>query len=120
MVERSTALVNHSFRKVTHMSLRTLFIFTAVAIAFLFVSTVKAASPAQAVGEPGNVEQVVVDSTGAFTLTLKIDEVTTVAIPLRVNWRAQGPLQDNPNQVTVVISPTVLETGIFPVTLGAI
>lgn len=112
------------------MSIRTLLILAAVAMALILFSPVKAAPPAQfgieqstneqsITGQPA-VQQIAVDSTGAFTLTIKIDEVTTVAIPLRVNWRAQGPLADNPDQVSVVISPTVLETGIFPVAVSAI
>lgn len=97
------------------MSLRPFLILAAVAMALLFATPVTAAPLAQE-----RVDEVVVTSATAFTLTVRIDEVTTVAIPLQVDWRAEGPTAGADDEVTVVISPTVLRTGFFSVTVGSV
>jgi hypothetical protein len=98
------------------MSLRKLFILAAVAMALgTFVTPVNAAPLVQA-----SVDEVVVTSTTTFTLTVMIDEVTTLAIPLQVDWRAEGPNEGRADEALVVISPTVLRTGIFSVTVGSV
>jgi hypothetical protein len=97
------------------MSLRTLFILAAVIMALAFVAPVNAAPLAQE-----SVDEVVVTSTGIFTLTVMIDEVTTVAIPMQVDWQAVGgPVEDTTEDVVVTLSPSVLQTGFFSVTVGA-
>jgi hypothetical protein len=98
------------------MSMRTLFILAAAAMALIFVAPVKAAPMAQ---EP-IVGAVVVSSTTTFTLTVRIDEVTTLAIPMQVDWLAEGPSAENAEEVAVTVAPTVLRTGFFSVTVGAV
>jgi hypothetical protein len=110
---RHLASVNYSNRKVSPMSLRTLFLLAAVAMALVFVTPVNAAPLAQE-----SVDEVFITSTGAFTLTVMIDEVTTVAIPLQVEWQALGPTAGTTDGVVVSISPSVLRTGFFSVTVG--
>src|SRR4051812_29043658 len=97
------------------MSLRTLFILAAVAMALTFVTPVMAAPIAQA-----GVSEVVVTSTNTFTLTVMIDPVTTLLIPMRVDWRADGPTEDSTDEVVATILPTVLRHGIFSVTVGSV
>jgi hypothetical protein len=84
-------------------------------MALLVATPAMAASLAQE-----SVDEVVVTSATAFTLTVRIDEVTTLAIPLQVGWRAEGPSAANANEVVVTFSPTVLRTGFFSVTVGAV
>ncbi len=100
------------------MSLRTLLLFAAVAMAFVLVAPVRAAPAAQASIDDVVVDEVVVTSMSAFTLTVRIDEVTTVAIPLQIDWRAEGPSASSADEVLVVVAPTVLRTGFFSVTVG--
>lgn len=100
------------------MSLRTLFILAAVTMAFTFVAPVTAAPLAQV--SVDEVDEVLVTSTNTFTLTVMLDEVTSVLIPLQVDWRAVGPNEGNPDEVLVVASPTILRQGIFSVTVGAV
>lgn len=97
------------------MNLRTLIILIAVAMALTFVAPVNAAPLAQTI-----VDEVVVTSTTTFTLTVRIDEVTTLAIPMQIDWRAEGPNPENQDEVIVAISPTVLRTGFFSVTVGSV
>jgi hypothetical protein len=99
------------------MSLRSFLILVAVVLALTCATPLLAAPLAQADVE---IDEVVVTSTSAFTLTVRIDEVTTVAIPLQVDWRAQGPTVGAADEVSVVISPTVLRTGFFSVTVGEV
>lgn len=109
------------------MSLRSCLILAAIVMAIALASPVEAAPVAQTtvdqVGEI-NLDEVevslVVTSTSIFTLTVLIDEVTTLAIPMQVEWRAEGPNAENPEEVTVVSVPTVLRTGFFSVTVGAV
>lgn len=96
------------------MSPRTLFILAAVAIALIFVAPVHAAPLAQE-----SVDEVFVTSTGVFTLTVMIDEVTTVAVPVQVDWQALGPAPGTTDEVAVSIVPTVLRTGFFSITVGS-
>jgi uncharacterized protein YraI len=102
------------------MNLRSYFVvatlfLTTVATALLFIAPVSAAPLAQA-----EVDEVVVTSSTTFTLTVLIDEVTTVAIPMQVDWRAEGPNEGNADEAVVTIVPTVLRTGFFSVTVGAV
>ena len=105
------------------MSLRTLFIratvMMAVATTLIFVSPVLAAPHTQESPQE-NIDEVVVTSATTFTLTVMIDEVTTVAIPVQVDWRAEGPTEGSTDTVTVTVSPTVLRTGFFSVTVGSV
>ena len=97
------------------MSQRTLFILAAVVMVLTFVTPVLAAPKAQE-----TVNAVVVTSATTFTLTVMIDDVTTLAIPMQVDWRAEGPTEGNADEVRVSVSPTVLRTGIFSVTVGSV
>jgi hypothetical protein len=97
------------------MRLQSLFILTAVALALSFAAPVVAAPLAQA-----SVDEVVVTSTNTFTLTVMLDEVTTLAIPLQVDWLAEGPNEGREDEVLVTISPTVLRQGMFSVTVGSV
>jgi Bacterial SH3 domain len=99
------------------MSMRMLFIVAAVAMALIFVAPLQAAPLAQeAVGEV----EVEVTSSSTFTLTVRLDEVTTFVIPMQVDWRAQGPSAGSADELLVEVLPTVLRTGIFSVTVGAV
>jgi hypothetical protein len=97
------------------MSLRTWFVLAAAMMALVFAAPVMAAPSAQT-----EVDEVVVNSTSTFTLTVMIDEVTTVAIPVQVDWQAQGPYLGNEEEVLVISVPTVLRTGFFSVTVGTV
>ena len=107
------------------MSLRLLLILTTVTVALVFTTPVKAAPLAQTTTEEATVdeitvEEVVVTSTTAFTLTVRIDEVTTVDIPIQVDWRAEGPVAGSEDEVLVAITPSVLRTGFFSVTVASV
>jgi hypothetical protein len=103
------------------MNLRTLFILAAVVMALALVAPVNAAPLVQAsVDEETSLDEVVVTSTSTFTLTVLIDDVTTLAIPMQVDWRAEGPNAGTADEVLVRVSPTVLRTGIFSVTVGSV
>lgn len=99
------------------MSLRTLLILVFVAMALIVAEPVNAAPPAQTIAEEPVIEEVVVTTSTAFTLTVRIDEVTTVDIPMQIDWRAQGPNEGNADEVFVTVAPTVLRTGFFSVTV---
>jgi hypothetical protein len=100
------------------MSLRTLLILVFVAMALTVAEPVNAAPPAQTTTEEPVIEQVVVTTSTAFTLTVRIDEVTTVDIPMQIDWRAQGPNDGNADEVFVTVDPTILRTGFFSITVS--
>src|SRR5687768_14767974 len=105
------------------MNFRLLPILAALIVALAFVGNTMAAPSAQfVVDEEGVedvvVEEVVVESSSFFTLTVRIDEVTTVDIPLQVDWRALGPDDEDDEEVAVTVSPTILRNGFFAVTVG--
>jgi hypothetical protein len=112
------------------MNFRLLPILTALFVAFMLSAPTLAAPAAQVgIGETGDdelsldevsVEEVVVEASSTFTLTLRIDEVTTVMIPMQVDWRGQGPSPDATDEISVTVSPRILRTGIFSVTVGTV
>lgn len=117
---RYFAVMQQIAKKGPLMSMRTWFILAAAVMALLFVAPVKAAPVLQQPTSPQIINEVEISSTAAFTLMVMIDEVTTVAIPLQVEWLAAGSTADDANELAVAVSPAVLRTGFFSVTVAAI
>jgi hypothetical protein len=100
--------------------LATVVVVVTLAMALASVTPVRAAPLAQTTVDEAVVDEVIVTSATTFTLTVRLDEVTTFAIPLQVDWLAEGPTEGNEDEVTVTISPTVLQRGFFSVTVGTV